>query len=364
MHSTKEISMIDTTNAPIPVGDGVLGRVLNARGEPIDGGAVLEDAQRVPLNREARPVHPHAGVPQMLHTEIKVVDLFAPLVRGGIVEVIAGAGVGKLVLLQELIEATARQGGHAVCLGLEERTHTTNGLMLEMRGAGVDRKLTMVFAQRGDEHEQVIAAGLTIAEHFRDRNEDVLLLADRHLVLHHLDLLRSRVGTTACGAITAIVFDMMHDNDLSTVTSDTADSRLVFSAALAKQRLYPAVDPLKSVSRLLDARYVGAQHVAVAQDARDLLARYADLHEAVETNGLEALTGEDRVVATRARRLQRFLTQPFVVAEPWTAQPGEPVSLADTIDGVRAILAGRYDDVPEDALYFVGTMEQIGTQRT
>jgi F-type H+-transporting ATPase subunit beta len=351
--------MIDTTNVTIPVGESVLGRVLNAYGEPIDGGPPLVDAPREPLHYDGRSVQPHAGVPQMLHTEIKVVDLFAPLVRGGIAEVIAGAGVGKLVLLQELIEATARHGGHAVCLGLEERTHTTNGLMLEMRGAGVDHSLTMVFAQRGDdhrEHEQVIAAGLTIAEYFRDRGEDVLLLADRQLVLHQLDSLRSRVGTTATGAITAIVFDMMHEDGSSTTTSDAVDSRLVFSAALAKQRLYPAVDPLKSASQLLDSKYVGAQHVAVAHQARDLLARYAELHDAVETNGLESLASDDRSVAVRARRIQRFLTQPFVVAEPWTGQPGEQVALADTIAGVSAILAGRYDDVPEDDLRFIGVL--------
>ena len=353
--------MIDTTELTMPVGLDVLGRVLNGRGEPIDGGPPLVDAPHVPLNHDVRPVQLNAGEPQMLHTEIKVVDLFVPLVRGGIVEVIAGAGVGKLVLLQELIEATARHGGHAVCLGLEARAHTTNGLMLEMRGAGVDRSLTMVFAQRGDdqaEHEQVIAAGLTIAEHFRDRGEDVLLLADRQLVLQHFDLLRSRVGITETGAITAIVFDMVHDDGALITTSEAVDSRLVFSAVLAKQTLYPAVDPLKSTSRLLDAKYAGAQHVTVAHQAHDLLARYADLHDAVETNGLDSLASDDRIVAIRARRIQRFLTQPFVVAEPWTGQPGEQVALADTIAGVSAILAGRYDHVPEEALRFIGKIEQ------
>lgn len=295
----------------------------------------------------------------MLHTGIKVVDVFAPIVRGGIAETIAAYGVGKLVLLAELIEATARRGGHALCLGLEQRTHTTNGLMLEMRGMGVNRKLTMVFAKRGDEqaeYERVLATGFTIAEYFRDQGEDVLLLVDRQLVLHQLDLLRPGVGTTATGAITAVLFDLVHDDDVLTSASGAADSRLVFSTVLAKQTLYPAVDPPRSGSRLLDAQYVGAQHVAIAQQARDLLERYNNLHEAVAAGGIDTLAHEDRVIAVRARRIQRFLTQPFVVAEPWTGKPGEQVALTDTIAGVSAILAGRYDDVPEDDLRFVGVL--------
>lgn len=350
--------MIDTTEFTVPVGEAVLGRMLNGRGEPIDGGPPL-DAPRVPITRERSATMRHDGAPQMLHTGIKVVDLFAPLVRGGIVETIAAYGVGKLVLLAELIEATAQHGGHAICLGLEERTRTMNGLMLEMRGMGVDGKLAMVFAQRGDEqveHERVIAAGFTIAEYFRDQGEDVLLLADRQLVLQHLDPLHNRVGTTATGVISAVLFDVVHDDDAFTGVLDAADSRLVFSTALAKQTLYPAVDPLRSGSYLLDAKYVGAKHVAVAQQVRELLTRYADLHEAVASVGLDTLVNQDRVVAVRARRIQRFLTQPFVVAEPWTAQPGEQVALADTIAGVSAILAGHYDDVPEEALYFVGKL--------
>ncbi len=351
--------MIDTTERTVPVGEAVLGRVLNGRGEPIDGGLPLTDALRVPINQERVATIDHDRAPQMLLTGIKVVDLFAPLVRGGIGETIAAHGVGKLVLLAEVIEATARRGGHALCLGLEERTHTTNGLMLEMRGMGVDEKLTMVFAQRGDdqaEHERVLAAGFTMAKYFRERGEDVLLLVDRQLVLHQFDLLRRCVGTTATGTITAILFDLVHDDDTFLSVSEDVDSRLVFNTSLAKQTLYPAIDPLRSGSRLLNGEYVGAQHVAVAQQARDLLGRYADLHEAVTADGLDALAAEDRTVAVRARRVQRFLTQPFVVAEPWTGQPGEQVAIADTLAGVSAILAGRYDDAPEDELHFIGAL--------
>ncbi len=350
--------MIDTTEQTVPVGEAVLGRVLNGRGEAIDGEPLLTDTPRVLVNQNRAAIVHQDTAPQMLHTGIKVVDLFAPLVRGGIGETIAAHGVGKLVLLAELTEATAQRGGYAVCLGLEQRTHTTNGLLLEMRGMGVDSKLAMVFAQRGDdqaEPERVLAAGLRMAEYFRDQGQDVLLLADRQIVLHQLALLRSRVGATATGAITAVLFDLVPDEDTFTSVPDV-DSRLVFSTALAKQMLYPAIDPTQSTSRLLDAKYVGAQHVTVAQQARNLLTRYADLHEAVTTNGLDTLAKEDHVVAVRVRRIQWFLTQPFVVAEPWTGQPGEQVSLADTITGVSAILAGRYDDVPEDDLRFIGVL--------
>lgn len=353
---------VDTTEQTVPVGEQVLGRVLNGRGEPIDGGPPLRNVLHIPLNQEPRFAHPPAADSEMLHTGIKVVDLFAPLVRGGVAEVIAGVGVGKLVLLAELIETTARRGGHTICLGLEARAHTTNGLMLEMRSMGVDHKLAMVFAQRDNEqtnHKQVIAAGFTMAEYFRNQGEDVVLLADRQLLQHQLDQLRSRIGTTANGAITAIVFDMVHDEEPPTNPADV-DSRLVFSTALAKQGLYPAIDPIRSASRFLNGQNVAEKHVAVAQQARDLLQRYAALHDVAEAGDVDAFTGNERIVALRARRVQRFLTQPFVVAEPWTGQPGEQVPIADTIAGVQAILAGHYDDVPEQALYFIGSIGQAG----
>jgi F-type H+-transporting ATPase subunit beta len=348
----------------VPVGEQVLGRVLNGFGEPIDGGEPIVHAPRAPVHRSL-PSQASIDTPQMLNTGIKVVDLFAPIVRGGTAGLFAGAGMGKIVLMQELTHNVAQRGGHAVCLGLEERAHAPNGLMLEMRSGGVHDKLAMVFTQRNDAaeaRERAMLAALTIAEHFRDHKQDVLFFVDWQCApLLARDHMRERLRSGSHGSMTTLLFGVQEDN-VPAPAPMPLDTRLVFSSDLAKRGLYPAVDPLQSSSRLLDLAYVGEHHVEVVQKSRELLRRYIDLHDVVETHGLEALSHEDYTIAVRALRLQHFLTQPFAVAEPWTDVPGEQVALDDTIASVSAIIAGRHDNVPDQAFRFVGTIEQVVAQ--
>jgi F-type H+/Na+-transporting ATPase subunit beta len=344
----------------VPVGEGVLGRVLDGTGQPIDELPPLTAVPRQPIYWPA-----DTPTPPILETGIKIIDLLMPLKRGGHIGVFTPLlGVGKYVVLSQLVyNMAAMHSGYTVCIGVEDGAYTANNLMLVWRGWGADQTTVLVFGRSDDPastRRQIAETGLTIAEHFRSQGHDVLLLVDSRLALTDgvLPYIRANTISTSKAAITTI-----YDGDYTVGAEPPLfahlDAVLTFDQARAKQGLWPAIDPLRSRSRLLQPDLVGATHVQVATQAQRLLRRYADLHTTIENGGLDALpSAEDRQVAVRARRLHRFLTQPFPGAEPWSGTLGQTVAIEDTIEGCQALLDGQYDTLPEEAFYFVGTIDQ------
>ncbi len=383
------------TGGPItvPVGENVLGRLFNVIGDPIDGkGPVPNDTPRLPLHRDPPEHEEQVTSDQLLETGIKVMDLICPFARGGKLGLFGGAGVGKTVVLKELINNVASgHGGYSVFAGVGERTREGNDLMLEMIEADVIDKTAMVFGQMNEPpgaRQRVALTGLTMAENFRDEHgQDVLLFIDNifRFILAGAEVsallgrmpsavgyqptlatemggLQERITTTQTGSITSVQAIYVPADDYTDPGVVTAfshlDGRIVLDRALADQVLYPAVDPLASSSRILDPRIVGEEYYGVAQQVQQILQRYRDLREIIAILGIDELSDEDRIVVARARRIQLFLTQPFTVGEVFTGIPGEYVNIEDTVRGFKELVEGVHDDLPEQAFYMVGPIEQ------
>lgn len=377
----------------VPVGENVLGRLFNVIGDPIDGkGPVPSDTPRLPLHRDPPDHEEQVTSDQVLETGIKVMDLICPFARGGKLGLFGGAGVGKTVVLKELINNVASgHGGYSVFAGVGERTREGNDLMLEMIEADVIDKTAMVFGQMNEPpgaRQRVALTGLTMAENFRDEHgQDVLLFIDNifRFILAGAEVsallgrmpsavgyqptlatemggLQERITTTQKGSITSVQAIYVPADDYTDPGVVTAfshlDGRIVLDRALADQVLYPAVDPLASSSRILDPRVVGDEHYQVAQRVQQILQRYRDLREIIAILGIDELSDEDRIVVARARRIQLFLTQPFTVGEVFTGIPGEYVNIEDTVRGFEELVEGVHDDLPEQAFYMVGKIEQ------
>ena len=377
----------------VPVGEKTLGRILNVIGEPVDEGGPIEAEHHFPIHREAPPFVDQETQVQAFETGIKVVDLLAPYARGGKVGLFGGAGVGKTVILMELINNLAmKHGGYSVFGGVGERTREGNDLWLEMKESGVIDKTTLVYGQMNEPpgaRARVGLSALTMAEYFRDEEgRDVLLFIDnifrftqansevstllgrmpsavgyQPTLSTDLGELQERITSTHKGSITSVQAIYVPADDLTdpapATTFSHLDATTVLSRQIAELGIYPAVDPLDSTSRILDPRVVGDEHYNVARQVQEILQRYKDLQDIIAILGMDELSEEDRLTVTRARKVQRFLSQPFHVAEVFTGSPGVYVELKDTIEGFKAIVDGKHDDLPEQAFYMVGTMESV-----
>jgi F-type H+-transporting ATPase subunit beta len=375
-----------------PVGKGVLGRIVNVIGEPIDEmGPVTGDAQWE-IHRQAPKFEDQSTKAEMLMTGIKVVDLLAPYAKGGKIGLFGGAGVGKTVLIQELIRNIATEhGGYSVFAGVGERTREGNDLWMEMKESGVLAKTALVFGQMNEPpgaRARVALTGLTIAEYFRDvEKQDVLLFVDnifrftqagaevsallgripsavgyQPTLATDMGALQERIASTKQGSVTSVQAVYVPADDYTDPAPATTfahlDATTNLDRDIAAQGIYPAVHPLNSTSRILAADVVGEEHYKCARDVQALLQRFRELQDIIAILGMDELSEDDKLVVSRARKIQRFLSQPFFVAEQFTGMPGAYVDIKDTIKGFRGILDGKYDDVPEQAFYLVGTIEQ------
>lgn len=375
----------------VPVGAATLGRIFNVTGEPIDGkGDVVSEIRR-PIHRRPPSFAAQSMQAEMFETGIKVIDLVAPFTRGGKTGVFGGAGLGKTIIIQELIHNVAEfHEGYSVFVGVGERSREGNDLLHEMTGAGVIDSTVMVFGQMNEPpgaRLRVGLTGVTMAEYFRDQGRDVLLFVDNIFrfvqagaevssLLGRLpsavgysptlgtDLgdLQERITSTREGSITSVQAVFVPADDYTDPAPATTfahlDATITLERALFEQAFFPAMDPLGSTSRILDPLIVGKLHYHVARRAQQALQRYKDLRDIIAILGIEELSDEDRLLVERARKLQRFLTQPMFVAEQFTGTPGVFVSVGDTVQGCRAILDGEYDHLPELAFYMVGTVEE------
>jgi len=391
-------AVIDTSTAiSVPVGDITLGRVWNVLGEPVDGKpAPPADTERWPIHRDPPAFDDLVSKIEIFETGIKVVDLIAPYVRGGKIGLFGGAGVGKTVLIQELIANLARQhGGVSVFSGVGERTREGNDLLLEMSeavtgdGGHVIDKVALCYGQMNEPpgaRLRVGLSGLTMAEYFRDQGQDVLLFIDnifrfvqagsevsallgrmpsavgyQPTLATEMGQLQERITSTSKGSVTSVQAIYVPADDLTDPapanTFAHLDSTTVLSRALVEQGIYPAVDPLDSTSRALGRGIVSDEHYDTATRVQEILQRYKDLQDIIAILGIEELSDEDRLIVARARKVQRFLSQPFHVAEVFTGTPGEYVKVDDTVRGFQEIIDGKHDDLPEQAFYMVGTIE-------
>jgi F-type H+-transporting ATPase subunit beta len=376
----------------VPVGEETLGRILNVIGEPIDEGPPIQAKTRLPIHRPAPAFADQETQVQAFETGIKVVDLLAPYSRGGKIGLFGGAGVGKTVILMELIHNVAlKHGGYSVFGGVGERTREGNDLWLEMKESGVISKAALVYGQMSEPpgaRARVGLSALTLAEYFRDEEgKDVLLFIDnifrftqansevstllgrmpsavgyQPTLSTDLGELEERITSTRKGSITSVQAIYVPADDLTDPAPATTfahlDATTVLSRQIAELGIYPAVDPLDSTSRILDPRVLGEEHYQIARQIQVLLQRYKDLQDIIAILGMDELSEEDRLVVTRARKIQRFLSQPFHVAEVFTGTPGVYVQLQDTIKAFKEIVDGKHDDLPEQAFYMVGTIEQ------
>jgi F-type H+-transporting ATPase subunit beta len=350
----------------VPIGEQVLGRIINALGDPIDGLAPLMTAPRRPIYPTQPMAQSAITTPQILETGIKIIDLFAPLKRGGKWGCLTPRyGLGQLVVVGELIYRLAAQyGGLAVGVSLEKRRDTAKAVEHLWRSLMVEDKTAVVLGLSNDPptlRQRLVRTGLALAEAFREQGcqEGVLVIEGDLALADQLAGLEELVGITSIGAISTLFWGLWDEiKQKAKGTFAQLDTVITFDPGRGEQRLYPAIDPLRSTSTILDLQVVGETHVKIAQQMRALLKQYNNLRETVETQGLDTLSGEDRQVAIRARRLHRFLTQPFFVAEPFMATPGKYVPLAETLKGCQALLDGQYDNLPEEAFYFVGTIEE------
>jgi len=383
------------TGAPIevPVGNDVLGRLFNVLGEPIDGIPAPDDAPKKPIHLPSPEYSQQETSTQIYETGIKVIDLLAPYTKGGKVGLFGGAGVGKTVLIQELINNIAKEhGGISVFAGVGERTREGNDLYNEMQESGVIEKTAMVFGQMNEPpgaRMRVALTGLTMAEHFRDReHQDVLLFIDnifrftqagsevsallgripsavgyQPTLATEMGALQERITSTSNGSITSVQAVYVPADDLTdpapATTFSHLDATTVLSRAITELGIYPAVDPLESSSRIMDPLILGEEHYHTARDVQAVLQRYKDLQDIIAILGMDELSEEDKLTVARARRLQRFLSQPFAVAEQFTGMQGKYVPLADTILGFREILDGKYDHIPESMFLYAGGIEEV-----
>jgi len=381
----------------VPVGNIVLGRMFNVLGEPIDDGdPIPEDTERMSIHRKAPGFDEISPSVEILETGIKVIDLLEPYSKGGKIGLFGGAGVGKTVLIQELIHNVAMEhGGYSIFTGVGERSREGNDLWKEMQEAGVMDKTAMVFGQMNEApgvRMRVGLSGLTMAEYFRDRqNKDVLLFIDnifrfvqagsevstllgrmpsavgyQPTLASEMGALQERITSTKAGSITSVQAVYVPADDLTDPAPATTfahlDATTVLSRKIAEMGLYPAVDPLNSTSRILEADIVGEQHYEVARKVQEILQKYAELQDIIAILGMDELSDEDKLTVYRARKIQRFLSQPTHVAEKFTGLPGVYVQLADTIKGFGAIVSGEMDEYPEQAFFNVGTIDDVITK--
>ena len=383
------------TGGPItvPVGEVTLGRIFNVLGEPIDKKPVPEGVKRNPIHRKAPTFAEQATETEILETGIKVVDLLCPYQKGGKIGLFGGAGVGKTVLIQELIRNVATEhGGYSVFTGVGERTREGNDLYTEMSESGVIDKTAMVFGQINEPpgaRMRVGLTGLTIAENFRDEGgKDVLLFIDnifrftqagsevsallgrvpsavgyQPTLQTEMGALQERITSTKNGSITAVQAVYVPADDLTDPAPATTfahlDATTVLSRAIVEQGIYPAVDPLESTSRILDPRIVGEEHYQVARGVQEILQRYKELQDIIAILGMDELSEEEKVLVARARKVQRFLSQPFFVAEQFTGTTGRYVPLGETIQGFKEILEGKYDEIPEGMFLNAGNIDDV-----
>ena len=383
------------TGGPItvPVGEVTLGRIFNVLGEPIDKKPVPEGVKRNPIHRKAPTFAEQATETEILETGIKVVDLLCPYQKGGKIGLFGGAGVGKTVLIQELIRNVATEhGGYSVFTGVGERTREDNDLYTEMSESGVIDKTAMVFGQMNEPpgaRMRVGLTGLTIAENFRDEGgKDVLLFIDnifrftqagsevsallgrvpsavgyQPTLQTEMGALQERITSTKNGSITSVQAVYVPADDLTDPAPATTfahlDATTVLSRAIVEQGIYPAVDPLESTSRILDPRIVGEEHYQVARGVQEILQRYKELQDIIAILGMDELSEEEKVLVARARKVQRFLSQPFFVAEQFTGTTGRYVPLGETIQGFKEILEGKYDEIPEGMFLNAGNIDDV-----
>ena len=387
------IEAVDTRGPiTVPVGNCTLGRVFNLLGEPVDNKPAPEAAERWPIHRPAPAYDEQEGTTEILETGIKVVDLIAPYAKGGKIGLFGGAGVGKTVIIMELINNIAKEhGGLSVFAGVGERTREGNDLYNEMQQSGVINKTALVYGQMNEPpgaRMRVALSGLTMAEYFRDReNQDVLLFIDnifrftqagsevsallgrmpsavgyQPTLATEMGALQERITSTLKGSITSVQAVYVPADDLTDPAPATTfahlDATTVLSRSIASLGIYPAVDPLDSTSRILTPEVVGKEHYDVARRVQSILQRYKDLQDIIAIMGMDELSEEDKLIVARARKVQRFLSQPFSVAEQFTGMEGRYVPLKETIRGFREIIDGLHDDLPESAFLFVGTIDE------
>jgi F-type H+-transporting ATPase subunit beta len=386
---TRGMTVLDT-GAPIsiPVGNETLGRILNIVGEPVDKGPAIKTTKTYPIHRPAPSFEDQSTKVEMFETGIKVVDLLEPYTKGGKTGLFGGAGVGKTVLIQELINNIAKQhGGISVFAGVGERTREGNDLYHEMKESGVLEKTALIFGQMTEppgSRLRVALTALTAAEYFRDdEGQDVLLFIDnifrftqagsevsallgrmpsavgyQPTLGTEMGQLQERITSTKKGSITSVQAIYVPADDITDPAPATAfahlDATTVLSRQIAELGIYPAVDPLSSTSRILDPNVIGEEHYQAARAVQSILQRYRDLQDIIAILGMEELSDEDKVVVGRARKIQRFLSQPFFVAEQFTGSPGRYVKIADTVKSFKEIVEGQHDELPEQAFYMVG----------
>ena len=384
----------EATGAPIsvPVGEQTLGRIFNVLGDPIDNKPAPE-VEHMPIHRKAPTFAEQATNTEMLETGIKVVDLLCPYQKGGKIGLFGGAGVGKTVLIQELIRNIATEhGGYSVFTGVGERTREGNDLYYEMKESGVIEKTTMVFGQMNEPpgaRMRVGLTGLTMAEYFRDKGgKDVLLFIDniyrftqagsevsallgrmpsavgyQPTLQTEMGALQERITSTKNGSITSVQAVYVPADDLTDPAPATTfahlDATTVLSRSIVELGIYPAVDPLESTSRILDPRIVGEEHYKVARDVQEILQKYKELQDIIAILGMDELSEEDKMVVSRARKVQRFLSQPFFVAGQFTGLEGRYVPISDTIQGFKEIIEGKYDDIPESYFLNCGSIDDV-----
>jgi F-type H+/Na+-transporting ATPase subunit beta len=395
---------VTDTGEPIavPVGEETLGRIMNVVGEAVDEAGPINTAEKRPIHAPAPSFVDQSTEAEILVTGIKVVDLLAPYARGGKIGLFGGAGVGKTVIIMELINNVAKaHGGYSVFAGVGERTREGNDLYHEMIGSGVNKdprktgsaagsKCALVYGQMNEPpgaRARVGLSGLTVAEYFRDQGQDVLFFVDnifrftqagsevsallgripsavgyQPTLATDMGALQERITTTQKGSITSVQAIYVPADDLTDPAPATSfahlDATTVLSRGIAEKGIYPAVDPLDSTSRMLDPRIVGEEHYAVARRVQEILQHYKGLQDIIAILGMDELSEEDKITVTRARKIERFLSQPFHVAEVFTGSPGVFVDLADTIKGFKGLCEGEYDHLPEAAFYMVGTIEE------
>jgi F-type H+/Na+-transporting ATPase subunit beta len=391
---------VTDTGGPItvPVGDETLGRIINVIGEPVDQAGPMKTRERRAIHQPAPEFVEQSTEAEILVTGIKVVDLLAPYAKGGKIGLFGGAGVGKTVIIMELINNVAKaHGGYSVFAGVGERTREGNDLYHEMiesgvnkKGGGPGSKAALVYGQMNEPpgaRARVGLSGLTVAEHFRDQGQDVLFFVDnifrftqagsevsallgripsavgyQPTLATDMGTLQERITTTQKGSITSVQAIYVPADDLTDPAPATSfahlDATTVLSRAIAEKGIYPAVDPLDSTSRMLDARIIGEEHYQTARQVQQVLQRYKGLQDIIAILGMDELSEEDKLIVARARKIERFLSQPFFVAEVFTGSPGKLVPLEDTIKGFKGLVNGDYDHLPETAFYMVGTIEE------
>ncbi|MEJ2591382.1 MAG: F0F1 ATP synthase subunit beta [Candidatus Thiodiazotropha sp.] len=383
----------DSTGAPIsiPVGQGTLGRIMDVLGNPVDEAGPVKADKLMPIHRQPPTLEEQATTTEILETGIKVIDLIMPIAKGGKIGLFGGAGVGKTVTLMELIRNIAvEHSGFSVFAGVGERTREGNDFYHEMQEGGVLDKVALVYGQMNEppgNRLRVALTGLTIAENFRDEGRDVLMFVDniyrytlagtevsallgrmpsavgyQPTLAEEMGALQERITSTKTGSITSFQAVYVPADDLTDPSPATTfahlDATLVLSRQIAELGIYPAVDPLDSTSRILDPNVVGQEHYSVARSVQGTLQRYKELKDIIAILGMDELSEEDKLAVQRARKIQRFLSQPFFVAEVFTGTPGKYVSLKDTIASFKAIVEGEYDHLPEQAFYMVGGIEE------